>query len=219
MIGLVRRLFGLAVLLMVAYAGFRWGPLVFPRVERALGLGGEDAAAAQASGDDPTPEVAEAALDRFEGFRRDPGAERLALGSTELSSLVRYALPGLVPEGVSDVTVTLRDGRVRVGARVALDAFPRLPQLREVVGILPDTVALDLEGVLVPLDQSFAAFLVERVEASRIPIPRRMVGEILGALARPGPPSLPADALAVPIPDGVRSVHVLGDSLILEPRR
>lgn len=219
MIGLVRRLIGLATLILVAYAGFRWGPMIFPRLERALGLGGGGAGVIESRGDDVTPEVAEAALDRFEAFRRDGQAQRMALGGPELSALVRYAIPGLVPEGVSDIVISLRDGRVRVGARVALDAFPRLPQLREVVGILPDTVLLDLEGALVPLDQSFMALLVERVEASRIPLPRRMVGEVLGALGRQGPPSLPQDALAVPIPDGVRSVYVLGDSLILERRR
>ena len=219
MIGLVRRLMGLATLVLVAYAGFRWGPLVFPRLEKALGLGGGDAAALQPLGDEATPELAEAALDRFEDFRRDPDAGRMALGGPELSALVRHAIPGLMPEGVSDVVVSLRDGRVRVGARVALEAFPRLPQFRDVVGILPDTVLLDLEGVLVPLDQAFMALLVERVEASRIPLPRRMVGDVLVALGRQGPPSLPQDALAVPIPDGVRSVYVLGDSLILEHRR
>lgn len=219
MIGLVRRLIGLATLVLVAYAGFRWGPLVFPRLEKALGLGGGDTAAVRPLEDEVTPELAEVALDRFEDFRRDPGAKRMALGGPELSALVRHAIPGLMPAGVSDVLVSLRDGRVRVGARVALEAFPRLPQLGDVMGILPDTVLLDLEGVLVPLDQAFMALLVERVEASRIPLPRRMVGDVLGALGRQGPPSLPPDALAVPIPDGVGSVYVLGDSLILEHRR
>lgn len=221
MFGLIRRLLGLAILVVVAYAGFRWGPLVFPRLEQALGLGGTAEAAGEGV-EAPSPEVAQAALDRFEAFRQPGGAtgeegpRRLALGSVELSALVRHAIPGLLPAGVADPAVRLENGRVGVSARVAVASFPTLPQLAEVVGLLPDTVLLEMEGALVPLDQQFLALLVDRVEASRIPIPRRLVADVLAALGRQGPPALPKDALAVPIPDGVRSVYVLGDSLILE---
>ena len=91
--------------------------------------------------------------------------------------------------------------------------------LEEVMGLLPDTMLMEVEGALVPLDQSFMALLVERVEASRIPIPKCLVAEVLAGLGWEGPPSLPADALAVPIPDGVTAVLVQKDSLVLEARR
>lgn len=218
--GLIRKLFGLVVLILVAYAGFRWGPLVFPSVERALGLGEPVwvPAAPGTAPEQPTPELADATLDRFERFRRGEGGGRLALGGAELSSVVRYALPGIIPPGVDDPTVELREGRVRVSARVALEAFPRLPDLDQVLGILPDTVLVEMEGALVPLDQSFLALLVDRVEASRIPVPKRMVASVLAGLGREGPASLPSDALAVPIPDGVQSVFVQQDSLVLIAR-
>lgn len=219
--GMIRRALGLMVLILVAYAGFRWGPLVFPHVERALGMG-EPVWVPAPEGtvpEGPTPELAEATLDRFERFRRGEGEERLALSGTELSSVIQFALPGIIPPGVDDPRVTLRDGRVQVSARVTLEAFPRLPKLDQVMGLLPDTVLIVMEGALVPLDQSFLALLVDRVEASRIPVPRRLVGEVLAGLGRSGPPSLPADALSVPIPDGVQSVFVQQDSLVLLARR
>lgn len=221
MFGLVRKLIFLAVVVLAAYAGFRWGPMVFPHVERALGLGEPEWVPAPEGTvpDGPSAEVADAALDRFERFRRGEGGERLALGGNELTSVLRYALPGIIPPGVDEPSVSLREGRVRISARVAVAAFPSLPRIDQVMEILPDTVQIEMEGALVPLDQAFLALLVDRVEASRVPIPRRLVGEVLAALGREGPPSLPADALAVPIPDGVRSVFVQRDSLVLVAER
>lgn len=218
--GLIRKAVWLLVLVMVAYAGFRWGGYVFPSVERALGLG-EPVWVPAPEGtvpERPTPELAESTLERFESFRRGEGERRMALGGPELSAVVRYALPGIIPPGVDQPTVSLEGGRVRVSARVALEAFPRLPQLDQVVGLLPDTVLLEMEGALVPLDQSFLALLVDRVEASRIPVPRRMVADVLTGLGRSGPASLPPDALSVPIPDGVHQVFVQQDSLVLLAR-
>jgi hypothetical protein len=215
---LLRTLFFLVALALAAYAGFRWGPAVFPRVEALLGLAGsgaEEGSGAPA----PSPELAEATLDRFEHFRSGDGEGRLTLGGTELSSLVRYALPGLIPRGVTEPTVSLREGRVRISARVATEAFPRLPALEQVMGLLPDTVLLELEGALVPLDQAFMALLVDKVEASRIPIPKRLISDILAGIGLEGPGNLPADALAVPIPDGVAAVFVQKDSLVLQARR
>lgn len=218
---IVRAAMGLAVLLGVAYAGFRWGPAVVPRLGRLAGLvtAGAEAGGGGARVEGLSPELAEAALDRFERFRGGEGGGRLALGGTELSSVVRYALPGLVPRGVADPTVSLREGRVRLSARVATETFARLPRLEEVMGLLPDTVLVEVEGTLAPLDQAFLALRVDKVEASGIPIPRRLFSDVLAGLALEGPPSLPADALAVPIPDGVASVSVQNDSLVLEARR
>jgi len=218
---IVRAALGMVVLVGVSYAGFRWGPAVFPRLERLAGLAttGAEPGGGGRGAEGPSPEIAEATLDRFERFRGGEGGGRLALSGTELSSVVRYALPGLVPQGVAHPTVSLREGRVRLSARVATETFPRLPRLEEVMGLLPDTVLVEVEGALVPLDQSFLALLVDKVEASRIPIPRRLFSDILAGLGLEGPPSLPADALAVPIPDGVASVFVQQDSLVLEARR
>lgn len=218
--GPIRKLVSLLVLVLVAYAGFRWGPYVFPAVERALGLGEPVYVEAPPGSvpDRPSPEVADATLDRFEAFRRGEGGGRLALSGNEVSSVIRYAFPGIIPPGVDQPEVALEEGRVRLSARVALEAFPRLPALDQVVGILPDTVRVEMEGALVPLDQRFLALLVDRVEASGIPIPRRMVGDILAGLGRSGPASLPADALSVPIPDGIQAVFVQKDSLVLQAR-
>jgi len=215
----VRAAVGLVALAGMTYAGVLWGPLVVGRLGGLLGLGAPASGVGIEAGAAPSPELADATLDRFERFRAGAGERRLALGGAELSSVVRYALPGLIPPGVTDPTIALREGRVLVSARVAVAAFPRLPDLGQLLGLLPDTVLLEMEGSLVPVDQAFLALVVDKVEASRVPIPRRMVADVVAGMGRKGPASMPANALAVPIPDGVASVSVQGDSLVLQTRR
>lgn len=216
--GLLKKLVAVVVLVLVAYAGFRWGPWVFPRLERALGMDGPEEVAEPAV-EGPSAELADRTLDRFESFRKGDGPERIALGGVELTSVVRYALPGIVPPGVDEPTVTLSDGRVGVRARVALAAFPRLPKLDDVLGILPDTVDVSMEGSLVPLDREHLALMVDHIEASRIPLPRRMIPRVLAGFGRDGSSALPEDALSVPLPDGLHSVFVQRDSLVLIAER
>jgi len=215
----VRVAVGVVALAGVAYSGVSWGPLVVGRIGGFFGLAAPASEVGIEGGAVPSPELADATLDRFERFRGGEGERRLALSGAELSSVVRYALPGLIPPGVTDPTVSLREGRVHISARVAVAAFPRLPDLGQILGLLPDTVLLEMEGSLVPVDQAFMALVVDKVDASRVPIPRRMVADVVAGMGRKGPASLPADALAVPIPDGVASVSVQGDSLVLETRR
>jgi hypothetical protein len=208
----MKKLAFLVVVLLASYAGFRWGAAVFPTVERALGISPSVPAL---DGPQPSPELADLTLDRFEQFRLGKGGDQLSLGSLELSSVLRYALPGIIPPGVDEPAVKLEDGRVYLTARVAIEAFPKLPRLDQIIGLLPDTIVIEMRGSLVPLDQAHLSFLVDRLSASKIPIPSRLVSEVLSGLGREGPPSLPKNALLVPLPDGVQSVFVQADSLVL----
>jgi hypothetical protein len=96
-----------------------------------------------------------------------------------------------------------------------VESFPDLPHLERVIGFLPDTILMEIRGLLVPLDQSHLALLVDRLQAAKIPIPGRLIADVLEALGRDRPQSLPDDAIEVPMPDGVRSVFVQRDSLVM----
>jgi hypothetical protein len=102
-------------------------------------------------------------------------------------------------------------------ARVSIEAFPGLPVLDGVLGFLPDTVSISISGALAPLQEDHISLVVYGVRASFIPVPLPdgMIPGILTALGRGRMDGLPEDALAFPIPDGVRSAHVLRDRLIL----
>jgi hypothetical protein len=222
MIAFLKKVIAVVALLGAAYAGFRWGPVVFPRVESLVGWAGErvsDAVSEAATRAEPTPELADATLDRFEQFRSGAGTDRMSLGGAELSAVVRHALPGIIPPGVDEPTVALADGRVQLSARVALEAFPRIPAMDDVLRILPDTVLIEMEGSLVPHDRRHLALLVDRIEAGRIPIPSRFVSEVLAGLGREAPDGFSPDALSVPLPEGLESVYVQRDSLVLQAAR
>jgi hypothetical protein len=167
----------------------------------------------------PSPELADATLDRFEAFQSGSEGSEMKLGDAELSSLVRYSLPGILPPGVEEPTVRVSEGRLHLAGRVALQALPDVPALREVVELLPDTVPVEIRGTLAPFDAERAALHVDRVEASRIPLPARYIPEILSALGRAPAHNLPADALLVPLPRGLESAYVLRDSLVLVAKR
>lgn len=202
-----------AVLLVtgVAYAGFRYGGGVFPVLERWAGVNDS-----LTVGPVPSPQLAEATLQRLEAFR-DGGAadERLELGGPELSSVVRYSVPGLIPGGVQEPTVRFDAGEMLLSARVAVSSFRDLPALDEVLGLLPDTVDIEMRGTLMPFDTRASALQIRRVEASRIPLPNRMVPGILSALGRTDREGLPSDAMAIPLPSGIRRAFIEDDHLVL----
>jgi len=139
----------------------------------------------------------------------------MALGGREVTSLLRYSLPGLIPPGIRDPEVRIREGRLFLSAQVVLGAFPSLPDLGPVLGILPDTLDVVLEASLVPFGEEESALMVHGLEASKIPIPRRLVPEILEAMGRVDRPGLPSEAMAIPLPAGLFSAYILTDSLVL----
>ncbi len=204
----------MGLLFAAAFAGWRWGPAVFPQVERWFAQFAQGEGTVEIL---PSPELAEAVLDRFERFRRGDGGNQLSLSANEVASVIRYSAPGMVPGGVSATAVEFQDGLVTLTARIAVVAFPGLPALDGILGFLPDTVSISVEGALAPLDQDGVALVVHGVRASFIPVPlpEGMTPRILTALGRRATAGLPEDALAFPLPDGVGSAHVLRDRLIL----
>jgi hypothetical protein len=215
MLGCLKSLLGKAVtlllLVMAAYAGWHWGPEVFPRVHEWMGFTGAE----EVDGVFSSPELADSVMARIQSFRRGNGASRLALGGNELTSLLRYSVPGLIPDGVLNPEVRLEDGRVHLRAKVALGSFPDLPDMGSIIGMLPDTLDVALEAALMPFGNGTAALLVHHLEASRIPVPRRFIPDILTAMGRTNQPGLPPEALLVPLPSGLGSAYILSDSLIL----
>ena len=202
------------LLVGAAYAGWLWGPNVFPQVT-AFFLDEEESPAETVS-----PEVAEATMDRFEALRRGEVEGRLSLSAGEIESVLRYSIPGLIPAGIGEPRIKMADGVITLTARVAVDRFPEMPDLDTVLGFLPDTLDVSFEGALAPLDdERWDALVIHGVQAGIVPLPDRMIPAILQAMGREYVGGLSDDAIAVPLPDGIESAYIVRDSLVLVGNR
>lgn len=209
---IVRRILDLVILVLVAYAGWRWGGFVFPGLEERLGIG--DGPAIVVEGVGPSEELGQQALGRIEELLEGNGDE-LELSGPELTSILRYARPDLVPDGLSEPSVRLVEGRAHTAADVALAQFPGLRDLGPVTGILPDTVTLELQGSVMGFGDRSAALVVQGIEIAGVPLPRQVIPEVVRAFRRADRPGLPDEALVVTLPEGIQSAHVVGDRLVL----
>lgn len=205
------KIIALVFLLLIAYAGWRWGPAIFPTLEDWFGV--ERVAPARQPA---TPELGADVLGRYERFLAGEGSDdELVLTDVEVESLVLFGMPGLLPSGIDDPSLRIVEGNFHLSGRVATVAFPRFPDLQEILRILPDTVPLELRTSVMSFGPDDAALVVQRIEAMNVPLPQRLYPDILAAFGRRERRGLPAEAVALPLPEGIRSVQIVDDRLVL----
>ncbi len=202
--GCLGRVAGLVVLAVLIVAAWRFGPDMADRY-----LSERDSPAREA----PTMEAAEAAMNRYQTLV-DGRVDRVEFSALELESALHFALADELPEGISNPTIEIRDGELRLGLDIPLDRIPRIPELESVRSVLPERVPVELRGTLLTLEGGEAALLIRRIDASSVPIPRRFHADIARAINPERPPLLPEEAIPVPLPPGVRTIHVEGDRLV-----
>lgn len=197
------------VVLLIAYAGWRWGSAVFPKAEAMLGIERLEEGRVE-----PTLEAGEEAMARLQQFSESSESE-VRLEGYEISSLLRHVVPGVLPRGVLDPEVFLAEDHLEIRANVVPSKMPNLPDLGRIVGILPDTVGVEVGGSLIPFGDRGSALVVSRMQAQGVPIPRRLLPDVLLSLGRKDAPGLPATAILVPVPPGARHAYIEQNQLIL----
>jgi hypothetical protein len=211
--GCLGRLLALLLLLVLVVLAWRWGPDAWERLSDSVGR--EETEAPRSS-----PGMAEAVVERLtELLEGDADTDvEMSFSGEEMESLLRYELVGYLPEGVSDPTVRIRDGELTLGLRLAAERIPAIPELEQIRGFFPDTVPVQIRGRVLALEGSEAGFLVHRIDAAGLPIPRRFFPRILQGLTLVERPDLPPEAVAFPLPARIRTVRVEGDRLVLTGR-
>jgi len=211
----------MVLLLMVAgWAGWRWGGDFFPGVEtrvQAL-LSGLVAFDSGAESQAPDSLLAGEVLLRIEKFLAGEDGDSIILRGVDVSSVLAYSPGGLLPPGFDRPRVSFDEGGAILTLRAALADLPAFPELSGIMEVLPDTVPLELRGRLERFEGG-TALRVESIEAARIPLPRRMFPAVLQALGRRDQVGLSPEAVKLPLPRGVNSVHIPGDRLVLRAGR
>lgn len=168
-----------------------------------------------------SPELAAQAERKLAAMSEADAPQRVTLTSRELQSLVAYRMAEALPSFILEPAVTVEDGELRVRARVPTDEVSGMRGLggtEEILSMLPDTTEVVAKGHLIPLGDGRVALSVDDVTAASIPLPDRVIPRILESIGRRDEPNLPADALAVRLPDGVATVFADGDSIVFTSR-
>lgn len=205
---LVTRVVLTVVVVLAAYAGWKWGYAVLPGVEERPG--GHTGATALPV----TPETASRATARIRAFRGSEEPE-LRLESSEVSSLLRYSAPALLPAGVVEPRVSFVEERVEFQASVLPGDIPGLPNLGGLLGLLPDTVDILVTGSLLPSSEEGTLLHIEGIELQGLQLPASYVPEILAALGRGSPPGVPESVVLVPALGGLKGADIEDGGLVL----
>lgn len=181
--------------------------------------GGDEGVAAEE--DAATPAVARAAETRLVRFLQGEGEAQLRLTETEVTALVRYTYDHALPAGVSNVRVFLRQDVVdiRLSSEPAkIRALPGL--LAPVLGVVADTVGVEIEGGLEIVEGGRAMFLIDRIKVVGVPLPLpdRFVPLILEAIDRRSAPGLPSNSVVVLVPAALGGIQVEDGALVLARR-
>ncbi len=207
--GCLRRIIVLAVVVVGAALAWQYRA---PLRAAWIAFRGTDIRAA-----DQRPEAAQGVEAKLTSLERGR-VERVALPETELQSLVEARAAELLPPYIVAPRLEIRGGKIRVRFQVPTDRFPRVDELGEVLGFLPDTTEVVASGQLIPLQNNRIGIAIDELTAARIPLPRGMIPAILRRLGRQDEPGLPPDAFGMALPPGAINAYIRGDSLIFMGR-
>jgi len=164
-----------------------------------------------------SPELAAAAERKLATMSEADAPERISLSSPELQSLVAYRMAESLPSFILQPEVTVKEGELRVRARVPTDEVADMRALggsEELLAMLPDTTEVEARGHLIPLTGGRVGLAVDEITAASIPLPARVIPRILESMGRVDEPNLPREALAVRLPTGVSNAYAHGDSIV-----
>ncbi|TVR64415.1 MAG: hypothetical protein EA422_06730 [Gemmatimonadales bacterium] len=207
--GCLGRIFALAILVMLIWAAWRFGPEVAERLpHRPLQEEGH------------SPEVLDALgrevwADLSAWVTAHGGVDPFLMGGMEAEALFHHRAEVLLPPSLSAPRMEVEGGEVRASVRVARSLLPAVPELDRIQDVLPDSVTVAVRGGILTDRDGQGVFLIRRLDVAGVPVPRRFHDPILSALNLERGPDLPEGSVVFPLPAGVESLHASGGFLIL----
>ena len=162
----------------------------------------------------PSEDLARRAEEELGRLAEAGGAAGLELSQAEIQSLLTYRAEPLLPAGVSDLLVELRDSTLLVSARVDPKELDGLASPELVERLLSDSARVVVElapGVLQP---GVATIEVVTLQAGSVVVPSMMIPWILGSLDLPGVEAT-GKLLLIPLPARVERFEVESGELIV----
>jgi hypothetical protein len=206
LLGCMRRIVSLVLLVVLALVAWHYRDTIMAKWHELRGAPADTGAA--------SADAARTGEEKLRALELPYPPTRTALSGAELQALLQTRFSKILPRWVDSARIRLEGDRVRLSGRVPVDHLPQIKSLGEVAGLLPDTAEVAVNGQVIPLDHGRVALAVDQVTAAHIPLPRRLIPEVLGGL-RKGDASVPPDALPLPLPRSITSAYVRSDSLIL----
>ncbi len=208
-LGCLRRIVSLVVLAAIVFLIWQYRSKIMATWQR---FRGEKPVAAA-----PPVDVERTAQAKYAALASTAPPPRVALSEDELQALLRTRFAGVLPRWVDSARIRLEGEQVRLSGRVPVDHLPEIKSIGEVAGLLPDTTEVAVKGQVIPLGRGRVALAVDQVTAAHVPLPRRLIPQIMAGLKQglPAGATVPADALLRPLPRTIASAYVRNDSLVL----
>lgn len=167
------------------------------------------------SASQPSEDLAERATQKLEAVTARDGMRRLELSQAEIQSLLTYRAGPLLPAGITEPVVELRDSTVLLSARVDPRGLEGLASPEVVERLFSDSAKVVVElwpGVLTP---GVARVEILTLQAGSIVVPSMMVPWILESIEMPGVETTGV-TLLLPTPGRVADFEVESGKLVLE---
>lgn len=163
----------------------------------------------------PSEELADRAADKIERMAGPDRQTSLKLSQAEIQSLLTYRAAALLPQGVSDPLVEIRDSTILLSARVDPRGLEGLASPEVIERLFSDSASVVVElwpGVLAP---GVARVDVVTLQAGSIVVPSMMIPWILESVDMPGVETTGVTVL-LPIPVRVERFDVDAGGVVLE---
>ncbi|MGB5304382.1 MAG: hypothetical protein WBO43_14925 [Gemmatimonadota bacterium] len=167
------------------------------------------------SASQPSEDLAERATSKLEAMASSDGARRLDLSQAEIQSLLTYRAEPMLPAGISEPVVELRDSTLLLSARVDPRGLEGLASPEVIERLFSDSAKVVVElmpGVVAP---GVAQVEVVTLQAGSIVVPSMMVPWILESVELQGVETTGV-MLLLPTPGRVTHFEVAGGKLVLE---